>query len=134
MGNLHYIDGVALSTHIVLSEFINGDLRLHEMIVENNDFPAEGSLFLLVVLWLECKRKNGQVKRETGEKQKEKNPKDDRVDDKMRGRKWGLEKRDNERDERTKVGGATEVKQDYKGAQEKWKGESHKSLSAWSWG
>lgn len=133
MGNLHYIDGVALSTHIVLSEFINGDLRLHEMIVENNDFPAEGSLFLLVVLWLECKRKNGQVKRETGEKQKEKNPKDDRVDDKMRGRKWGLEKRDNERDERTKVGGATEVKQDYKGAQEKWKGESHKSLSAWSW-
>lgn len=134
MGNLHYIDGVALSTHIVLSEFINGDLRLHEMIVENNDFPAEGSLFLLVVLWLECKRKNGQVKRETGEKQKEKNPKDDRVDDKMRGRKWGLEKRDNERDERTKVGGATEVKQDYKGAQEKWKGESHKSLLAWSWG
>lgn len=74
MGNLHYIDGVALSTHIVLSEFINGDLRLHEMIVQNNDFPAEGSLFLLVVLWLECKRKNGQVKRETGEKQKEKTP------------------------------------------------------------
>lgn len=74
MGSLYYIDGTALSTHIVLSEFINGDLRLHEMIVENNDFPAEGSLFLLVVLWLWCKRKNGQVKRETGEKEKEQKP------------------------------------------------------------
>lgn len=44
------MDDAALSTHIVLSEFINGDLRLHEVVVENNDFPAEGSFFLFMVL------------------------------------------------------------------------------------
>lgn len=40
-------------THVVLSEFINGDLGLHEVVVEYNDFPAEGPLFLLVMLGLQ---------------------------------------------------------------------------------
>ena len=47
----------ALITHIVLSEFINGDLGLHEVVVEDDDLPAEGSLLLLVVLGLQGKEK-----------------------------------------------------------------------------
>jgi len=39
-------------THIVLSEFINGDLGLHEVVVEDNDLSAEGPLLLVMVLRL----------------------------------------------------------------------------------
>lgn len=42
-----------MSTYIVLSEFINGNLRLHEVVVEDDDLPAEGSLFLFMVLGLQ---------------------------------------------------------------------------------
>lgn len=40
-------------TYVVLSEFIHGDLGLHEVVVEDDDLPAEGSLFLFVVLRLQ---------------------------------------------------------------------------------
>lgn len=50
-------DDGALSTHIVFSELVNGDLRFHEVVVEDDDLPAEGSLFLLVVLGLQKGRK-----------------------------------------------------------------------------
>lgn len=43
-------------THVVLSEFIDGDLRLHEVVVEDDDFPAEGSLFLFMVVGLQRER------------------------------------------------------------------------------
>lgn len=53
-------------THIVLSELIDGDLSLHEVVVEDNDFPAEGSLFLFMVLGLQYRgRENGTRKRRT---------------------------------------------------------------------
>lgn len=51
-------------THVVLSEFIDGDLRLHEVVIEDNDFPAEGSLFLFVVVGLQSKKKNRQKRKE----------------------------------------------------------------------
>lgn len=53
---------VALGTHVVLSEFIDGDLRLHEVVVEDDDFPAEGSLFLFMVVGLQCERIDGRRK------------------------------------------------------------------------
>lgn len=55
-------------THIVLSEFIDGDLCLHQVIVENNDFPAERSLFLLMVLRLQTDE--AQQRRSWRQKQK----------------------------------------------------------------
>lgn len=56
----------ALGTHVVLSEFIDGDLGLHEVVVEDDDFSAEGSLFLLVVVGLRRRqeREDGQSGRE----------------------------------------------------------------------
>lgn len=53
-----------MRTHVVLSEFIDGDLRLHEVVVEDDDFPAEGSLFLLMVVRLQQKRQNRQETRD----------------------------------------------------------------------
>lgn len=50
----------ALSTHVVLSEFIDGNLCLHEVVVEDDDFPAEVSLFLLMVVGLQHERKYRQ--------------------------------------------------------------------------
>lgn len=44
--------GAAAGTHVVLSEFVYGDLCLHEVVVEDNDFPAKGSLFLFMVVGL----------------------------------------------------------------------------------
>lgn len=66
------VHDAALGTHIVLSEFIDGDLRLHEVVVEDDDFPAEGSLFLFMVVGLKWKRKNQQRRREIGEEKKTK--------------------------------------------------------------
>lgn len=45
-------EGADLCTHVVLSEFIDSDLGLHEVVVEDDDFSAEGSLLLLVVVGL----------------------------------------------------------------------------------
>lgn len=61
-----------MGTHIVLSEFIDGDLRLHEVVVEEDNFPAEGSLFLLMVLGLQRKRKNRRGRREIEKKEENK--------------------------------------------------------------
>lgn len=47
--------GAAVGTHVVLSEFVYGDLCLHEVVVEDDDFSAEGSLFLLMVVGLRWK-------------------------------------------------------------------------------
>lgn len=58
----------ALSTHVVLSEFIDGDLCLHEVVVEDDDFPAEGSLFLFMMVGLQHERKYGQGTIEEGKK------------------------------------------------------------------
>lgn len=59
-------EGAALCTHVVLSEFIDGDLGLHEVVVEDDDFSAEGSLFLLVVVGLRRRKEqeDGQRGRE----------------------------------------------------------------------
>lgn len=56
----------ALCTHVVLSEFIDVDLGLHEVVVEDDDFSAEGSLFLLVVVGLRRRKEqeDGQRGRE----------------------------------------------------------------------
>lgn len=61
---------MARGTHIVLSEFIDGDLRLHEVVVEDDDFPAKGSLFLFMVVGLQCKRKRVDKGEEKLEKKK----------------------------------------------------------------
>lgn len=45
-----------LGTHIVLSELIDGHLCLHEVVVEGDDFPPEGSLFLFMVVRLQYKK------------------------------------------------------------------------------
>lgn len=73
----------SLSTHVVLSEFIDGDLCLHEVVVEDDDFPAEGSLFLLMVVGLRHERKYRQGTME--EEEKKSLSEVDRVDDKRGG-------------------------------------------------
>jgi len=50
----------APATHVVLSEFLDRDLWIHEVVVEEEDFPAEGSLLLFVVLGLQRERENRQ--------------------------------------------------------------------------
>lgn len=85
----------ALGTHVVLSEFIDGDLRLHEVVVEDDDFPAEGSLFLLMVVGLQWKERTDKGEEKLDEKKrKQRMSAVDRVDDKKRGKGGkGLEER-----------------------------------------
>lgn len=40
-------------THIVFSEFVDGHLGLHQVVVEDDDLSAEGSLLLFMVLRLQ---------------------------------------------------------------------------------
>lgn len=65
-------DGV-LGTHVVLSELINGDLRFHEVVVEDDDLPAEGSLFLFMELRLQRRRIKKAGEKLGGKKTKEDN-------------------------------------------------------------
>lgn len=54
-----------LYTHIVLSELFNGDLGLHEVIVEDDDLSTQRSFLILMVLGL---NQTGEVER--GEKER----------------------------------------------------------------
>lgn len=51
-----------MDTHVVLSELIDGDLRLHEVVVEDDDFSPEGSLFLFMVVGLSYRKEDNLVK------------------------------------------------------------------------
>lgn len=39
-------------TYIVFLKLLDGELCLHQVVVEDDDLSAQGTLFIIVVLWL----------------------------------------------------------------------------------